>query len=87
MAPIAAQKRFPTLAEMENFIDSQSNRTVVLPTVELRSAFSLITSYRHREFLNANIHNPGDVRVTPESLSAIAQGGMFTLIQGLINLL
>lgn len=79
--------RFPTLAAMETFVDNQVNRTVVLPSAELQSALSLIISYRHREFLNANIHNPGDIRVTPESLSAIAQGGMFTLIQGLINLL
>lgn len=87
MAPIASQGRFPTLSAMESFVDSQANRDVVLPSAELKSAFSLIKSYRHREFLNANIHNPGDIRVTPESLSAIAQGGMFTLIQGLINLL
>lgn len=79
--------RFPTLAAMENFIDNQANRSTVLPSAELQSALSLIISYRHREFLNANIHSPGDIRVTPESLSAIAQGGMFTLIQGLINLL
>lgn len=79
--------RFPTLAAMENFIDNQTNRSIVLPSAELQSALSLIISYRHREFLNANIHSPGDIRVTPESLSAIAQGGMFTLMQGLINLL
>lgn len=79
--------RFPTLAAMENYIDNQTNRSTVLPSAELQSALSLIISYRHREFLNANIHNPGDIRVTPESLSAIAQGGMFTLMQGLINLL
>lgn len=79
--------RFPTLAAMEHYIDSQTNRSTILPSAELQSALSLIISYRHREFLNANIHNPGDIRVTPESLSAIAQGGMFTLIQGLINLL
>lgn len=79
--------RFPTLSAMESFIEIHENKVIVLPTAELQGALTLVIRYSHREFLNANIHNPGDIRVTAESLSAIAQGGMFTLIQESINLI
>lgn len=79
--------RFPTLSAMESFIDNPANKATILPTTELQSALTLIIRYSHREFLNANIHNPGDIHVTAESLTAIAQGGMFTLVQESINLL
>lgn len=78
---------FPTLAGMETFIDNPANKPTILPTDELRSAISSILTYGHREFLNANIHNPGAIHVSADSLSGIAQGGMFTLIQGSIKLL
>lgn len=78
---------FPTLKEMETFIDNGSNRQTVLPNRKLTSAMTSIITYSHREFLNANIHDPGAIRVTPDALVGIAQGGMFTLIQDLINML
>ena len=80
-------KSFPTLSKMETFIDKPENKPHVLPSVELQSALTLTIRYSHREFLNANIHSPGDIHVTAESLSAIANSGMFTLIQDSINLL
>lgn len=78
---------FPTLKEMETFIENGSNRPTVLPNRKLTSAMASIITYSHREFLNANIHDPGAIRVTPDALVGIAQGGMFTLIQELINML
>ena len=78
---------FPTLKEMEVFIDNGNNRQTVLPNRKLTSAMTSIITYSHREFLNANIHDPGAIRVTPDALVGIAQGGMFTLIQDLINML
>ena len=87
MQTVRPQGSFPTLSAMETFIDNPANKTTVLPTTELRTALSLIIRYSHREFLNANIHTPGDIHVSPESLSAIAQGGMYTLIQESINFL
>ena len=78
---------FPTLSAMESFIDNPAYKTTVLPTDDLRTALSLTIRYSHREFLNANVHSPGNIHVTAESLSAIAQGGMYTLIQDSINLL
>lgn len=82
-----SRNSFPTLKDMESFIEQPANKNTVLPQKNLRSAMSLIISYGHREFLNANIHDPASIRVTSDSLIGIAQGGMFTLIQGLINLL
>lgn len=78
---------YPTLAGMETFIVKPANQTTILPTAELRSAMSAITTYSHREFLNANIHNPGSIHVSADALAGIAQGGMFTLIQKSIDLL
>lgn len=75
---------FPTLAGMEDFVKKNS---IILPTKELHTAMDSVIAYRHRDFLNANIHNPGKICVTGDSLSGIAQGGMFTLIQESINLL
>lgn len=77
--------RFPTLQAMETFIAQVEHKSIVLPTPELRTAFDMVQRYAHREFLNANIHNPGDIHVSAESLSAIAQCGMFTLMQESIN--
>lgn len=80
-------KSFPTLAAMEKFIDNGERKNKMLPNASMKTALDLIIGCKHREFLNANVHNPGDIRVSAESLSAIAQGGMFTLIQESINLL
>lgn len=80
-------KKFPTLQGIEKFILNNNNKNKVLPTQELRSAMDIVQTYSHREFLNANIHNPGNISVTADSLSGIAKSGMFILIQNLINLL
>lgn len=78
---------FPTLSGMENFIKLGVNRTVVLPTRDMRDAFDRVITGSHRNFLNANIHNPGNIRVHSDSLESIACGGLFYLIQSMINLL
>lgn len=86
MATVSPKGSFPTLSGMEKFIDNPTYKVTILPSEDLRAALSMILRYSHREFLNANIHSPGNIRVSPESLVAIAQGGMFTLIQESINL-
>ncbi len=78
---------FPTLKTMEQFADNGTYKPTIFPTLELNSAFNIVMTYSHREFLNANIHNPGEIKVSPDALVGIAQAGMFSLIQGLINLL
>lgn len=49
--------------------------------------YDRVIAATHRDFLNANIHYPGNINVTAASLEAIAAGGMFALIQGIINLI
>lgn len=78
---------FPTLKSMEDFINLDVNKSVVLPNREMASAYSRVIAATHRDFLNANIHYPGNINVTAASLEAISAGGMFALIQGIINLI
>lgn len=78
---------FPTLKSMEDFIKSGANKATVLPNRDMVLAYDRVIAATHRDFLNANIHCPGDINVTAASLEAIAAGGMFALIQGIINLI
>jgi len=77
----------PTLSSMEDFISTGKNKSRVFEERKLQRAYDRVVKSEHREVLNANIHNPGDIAVTAASLEAIARGGMFSLIQGIINLL
>ena len=77
----------PTLSTMENFISAGENKPCVLPNQNMILSFDIVIANQHRDFLNANIHRPGDICVTPDSLEAIAAGGMHSLIQGIINLI
>lgn len=47
--------------------------------------FDRVIAAGHREFLNENIHYPGNINVTAESLESIAAGGMFRLIQWILE--
>ena len=78
--------QFPTLKTMEIFINQGVNKTVVFPDRKMVMAYDRVIAATHREFLNANIHQPGDINVTADSLEAIAAGGMYALIQGIIDL-
>lgn len=78
---------FPTLKSMEDFINLEANKSIVLPTQDMILAFDRVIAAAHRDFLNANIHYPGNISVTAASLEAIAAGGMFALIQGIINMI
>lgn len=78
---------FPTLSGMENFINRGTNKATVFPNRAMVGAFNRIIAAAHREFLNANIHSPDNIRVTNDSLMGIAAGGMFSLIQSIIDLL
>jgi hypothetical protein len=80
-------RSFPTLSGMEDFIKVGANKTTVLPKREMVDAFDRVIASSHREFLNANIHNPGNIRVSPDALEGIACGGMFRLIQSIIDIL
>ena len=77
---------YPTLKGIEDFAKESDNKSQIFPTDDLKAAFQSIITYHQRDFLNANIHSPGMIRVTSDSLKGIAQAGMFTLIQGLIEL-
>lgn len=79
--------RLPTLKTMEDFINQGENKTTVFPDQGMVMAYDRIIAATHREFLNANIHYPGNINVTADSLEAIAAGGMYVLIQGIINLI
>lgn len=84
---IASKPLLPTLKSMETYICSDDNLAKMFPDETLIYCFNRIKGLQHRDFLNANIHNPGEVCVTPESLESIASGGLYTLIQGIINYL
>lgn len=73
----------PMLSHIENYV--ASNITVVFPEVAMRKAFSSIKSAKSRDFLNSNIHNPGLIRTTSGTLEGLASGGIFRLIQLIIN--
>lgn len=78
---------FPTLKSMEDFINLEANKSIVLPTQDMVLTYDCVIAATHRDFLNANIHYPGNINVTAASLEAIAAGGMFALIQGIINMI
>ena len=83
----SSNRVLPTLSSMEEFICAGANKSTVFPDQGLLLAYDRVIAATHREFLNANIHYPGNVNVTADSLEAIAAGGMFSVIQGIINLL
>ena len=72
---------------MEDFINIDANKSIVLPNRDMILTYDRVIAATHRDFLNANIHYPGNINVTPASLEAISAGGMFALIQGIINLI
>ena len=78
---------FPTLKSMEDFINLEANKSIVLPTQDMVLTYDRVIAATHRDFLNANIHYPGNINVTAASLEAIAAGGMFALIQGIIDMI
>lgn len=78
---------FPTLKSMEDFINLEANKSIVLPNRDMVLTYDRVIAATHRDFLNANIHYPGNINVTAASLEAIAASGMFALIQGIINLI
>jgi hypothetical protein len=75
----------PTLSSMEDYINQGANKSIVFPDQTMILCFDRVIAATHRDFLNANIHYPGNINVTPDSLKSIAEGGMFTLIQKVIN--
>ena len=77
----------PTLSSIETFINAQNNKSIVFPDQGMINTFDRVIAATHREFLNANMHYPGNIRVTSASLEAIAAGGMYALIQGIIDLM
>lgn len=81
------QPTFPALSSMERFIGLGANKTAVLPSRDMVDAFDRVITASHRNFLNANIHNPDIIRMHADSLEGIACGGLFYLIQSIINLL
>lgn len=77
----------PTLKTMEDFINAGVNKATVFPEQDMVLIYDRVIAATHRDFLNANIHYPGNINVTAAALEAIAAGGMFALIQGIINLI
>lgn len=75
------------LKSMEDFINLGANKTIVFPEQEMVIIYDRVIAATHRDFLNANIHYPGNINVTADSLESIAAGGMFALIQGIIDLI
>jgi hypothetical protein len=82
-----SKKEFPTLSGMENFINSNGNKSKIFPQKEMIYSFDRVIAASHREFLNANIHYPGNISVSGSTLEGIASAGMFYLIQSIIDLL
>ncbi|MCL2079133.1 MAG: hypothetical protein FWH17_04725 [Oscillospiraceae bacterium] len=78
---------FPSLGGMENHINQGSIKPLVFPDQNLLNIYDRVVAATHRQFLNANIHYPGNINVTPDSLEGVAAAGMYALIQGIINLL
>ena len=72
---------------MEEFNNVGVNKNKVFPDQGMVLTYDRVIAATHRDFLNANIHYPGNINVTAASLEAIAAGGMFTLIQGIINMI
>ena len=80
-------RKLPTLKSMEDFINLGANKPVVFPDQGMVIIYDRIIAATHRDFLNANIHYPGNINVTADSLESIAVGGMFALVQGIINMI
>ncbi len=75
----------PTLSSMENYINQ--NKQAVFPDQGMILTYDRVIAASHRDFLNANIHYPGNISVTSDSLEAISAAGMHALVQGIINLI
>ena len=75
----------PKLSSIESFINQGNNKSVVFPDRDAVSAFDRVIRAGHREFLNATIHQPGNISLTAESLESIASGGMYALIQWILD--
>ena len=78
-----SKKKFPTLSSMEDYINC--NKQAVFKNNELLLVYDSVIAAKHRDFLNATIHRPDLINVTSSSLEGVASGGMFALIQGIIN--
>ncbi len=74
---------FPMLSNIEDKV--KNNKGQVLPDRSMRRAFNQIVSAKSREFLNANVHNPWLIRATSDTLEGMANGGMRSLIQMIID--
>lgn len=72
----------PMLKNIETFINN--NLGSVFPDPNMRRAFKAVTKSNYRDFLNANVHDPGLIRTTPKSLEALAAGGLLGLIQKIV---
>lgn len=77
---------FAGLESMEDFLKKEPNKSAAFPDDDMVSAFGVIINARDRRLLNANIHNPGVVRMTSASLESLALGGLRSLIQGIVSL-
>jgi hypothetical protein len=75
------------LRGIEDFINKAEHKNIVLPKKEMILAFDRIIAAKDREFLNSNIHYTGNINVSSSTLEGIAKGGMYSLIQNIINLL
>ncbi|WP_449240552.1 hypothetical protein [Desulfoscipio gibsoniae] len=81
--PLKEQYSFPMLGNIEAQV--KNNIIKVLPDASMRKAFNRIISTNSRDFLNSNVHSPWLVRATSDSLEGLASGGMFSLIQMIID--
>lgn len=75
----------PSLSSMEVFIQQGNNMNVVFTDHNIVRAFNRVIHAGHREFLNATIHQPGIISLTPHSLESIAAEGMYALIQWILD--
>ncbi|GAA0381464.1 ATP-binding protein [Bacillus horti] len=80
---LTKQNNFPMLSNIETHI--KQNIKSVFTDKDMRRAFGNIISIRSRDFLNSNIHNPGLIRATSSTLEGITNGGMYSLINLIIN--
>lgn len=74
---------FPSLKNIETFIESNIKETF---SKELIRIYKRVINNKQRELLNALVHSPGEIKLTSASREAIAAGGMYALIQGIIDL-
>lgn len=80
---LLSQFTMPMLSNIENHI--KNNIATALPLSTMQSAFRLIVNSHSRNFLNSNVHKPGQIRTTSSTLEGIANGGMLTLVQLIID--